>query len=232
MTTIKTYDITTAEGARFSPHAWRTTMALAHKGLDHECEKIGFTDIPGICDGARKIVPTVEIDEAVLSDSWAIALHLEESFSEGPSLFGGEKGKAHALFINNWASFSLNPQVIRVILLDIYHQLQDKDRDYFRASREKRFGMGLEDFVAGAAEPAKAQLKGVLLPMVKTLETQQWLGGRVPSYADYIAFGTFQWVRTVSTFDLASYGGEPVQAWLDATLDLFDGLGRKERAAS
>ena len=48
MTTIKTYDITTAEGARFSPHAWRTTMALAHKGLDHECEKIGFTDIPAI----------------------------------------------------------------------------------------------------------------------------------------------------------------------------------------
>ena len=231
MTTIKTYDITTANGARLSPHAWRTTMALAHKGLSHDCEKIGFTDIPGICDGERKIVPTVEFGEKVLSDSWAIALHLEESFPEGPSLFGGEKGKAHALFINNWASFSLHPLVIRVILMDIYNGLQDKDRAYFRTSREQRFGMSLEDFAAGG-EAAKGQLKGALMPMTKTLETQQWLGGRVPSYADYIAFGAFQWVRTVSTFDLASYGGEPVQAWMEATLDLFDGLGRKEPAAT
>ena len=231
MTTIKTYDITTATGARFSPHAWRTTMALAHKGLSHGCEKIGFTDIPGICDGERKIVPTVEFADTVLSDSWAIALHLEETVPEGPSLFGGEKGKAHALFINNWASFSLHPLVIRIILLDIYNGLQDKDRDYFRTSREKRFGMTLEEFAAGG-DAAQSQLKGALMPMAKTLETQQWLGGRVPSYADYIAFGAFQWVRTTSTFDLAAHGGEPVQAWLEATLDLFDGLGRKELAAS
>ncbi|MAV47124.1 MAG: glutathione S-transferase family protein [Alphaproteobacteria bacterium TMED89] len=232
MTTITTYDITTADGVRFSPHAWRTTMALAHKGLGHACEKIGFTDIPNICDGARKIVPTVEIDGSVLSDSWAIALHLEESFPQGPSLFGGEKGKAHALFFHNWATYSLHPQVIRVIVLDIYNRLHEKDREYFRTSREKRFGMTLEDFVATSAEPAKAQLKGVLMPMSKTLESQQWLGGRVPSYADYIVFGAFQWVRTVSTFDLAALGGEPVQAWLDATLDLFDGLARQEPAAS
>ena len=231
MTKITTYDITNAEGARFSPHAWRTTMALAHKGLSHDSEKIGFTDIPSICDGARKIVPTVQFGEDVLSESWAIALHLEETVPEGPSLFGGEKGKAHALFINNWAAFSLHPLVIRIILLDIYNGLQEKDRDYFRTSREKRFNMTLEEFAAGG-EAAKAQLKGALMPMTKTLETQQWLGGRVPSYADYIAFGAFQWVRTTSTFDLASHGGEPVQAWLEATLDLFDGLGRAERAAS
>ena len=231
MTTITTYDITTAEGTRFSPHAWRTTMALAHKGLSHDCHKIGFTDIPGICDGARKIVPTVQFGDDVLSESWAIALHLEETVPEGPSLFGGEKGKAHALFLHNWAAFSLHPLVIRIILLDIYNRLQDKDREYFRTSREKRFNMSMEDFAAGG-EAAKGQLKSVLTPMTKTLETQQWLGGRVPSYADYIVFGAFQWVRTTSTFDLASHGGEPVQAWLDATLDLYDGLGRNEPAAS
>lgn len=231
MTTIKTYDITTQDGTRFSPHAWRTTMALAHKGLSTDCSKIGFIDIPGICDGGRKIVPTIEHGDTVLSDSWSIALYLEETFPEGPSLFGGEKGKAHAAFLNNWAAFSLHPLVIRVIILDIFNRLQDKDRDYFRTSREGRFGMSLEDFAAGGDE-AQGKLKGVLMPLAKTLEAQPWMGGPVPSYADYIVFGAFQWVRTTSTFDLAALGGEPVQKWLEATLALYDGLGRSEPAAS
>jgi len=231
MTTITTYDIVTNKDVRFSPHAWRTTMALAHKGIDFDCKKVAFTDIPGICDGERKIVPTIEHGEKTISDSWAIALHLEEAFPEGPSLFGGEKGKAHAQFIHNWAGFSLHPLVIRIILMDIYDRLLEKDRDYFRTSRESRFNMTLEEFAAGG-DAAKDKLKITLMPMSQTLANQEWLGGKVPSYADYIVFGAFQWVRTTSTFDLASYGGEPVQKWLEASLDLFDGLGRSEPAAS
>ena len=231
MTKITTYDIVTKDGVRFSPHAWRTTMALAHKGLEIDCQKIGFTDIPGICDGERKIVPTIEHGQRVLSDSWTIALYLEDTFPQGPSLFGGEKGKAHAAFLNNWASLSLHPLLIRVILLDIFNRLPAKDQDYFRSSREARFGMSLEDFAA-KGEDAKKQLKATLVPLAKTLEAQDWLGGKVPSYADYIVFGAFQWVRTTSGFDLPALGGEAVKRWLDASLDLFDGLGRSEPAAS
>ncbi len=231
MTTITTYDIVTDAGARFSPHAWRTTLALAHKGVDIDCRKIGFTDIPGICDGARKIVPTIEHGDKVLSDSWAIALYLEDSFPDGPSLFGGEKGKAHAAFLNNWTSLSLHPLLIRIILLDIFKRLPAKDQDYFRSSREARFGMSLEAF-AGQGEDAKKQLKTLLVPLSKTLEAQDWLGGKVPSYADYIVFGAFQWVRTTSDFDLPGLGGEPLSRWFNAGLDLYDGLGRAEPAAS
>ena len=231
MNKITTYDIVTDKGARFSPHAWRTTMALAHKGVDIDCQKIGFTDIPGICDGSVKIVPTIEHGDKVMSDSWAIALYLEETFPEGPSLFGGEKGKAHAAFLNNWAAFSLHPLIIRIILLDIYNTIQEKDRDYFRTSREKRFGMTLEEFAA-KGEDAKKQLGTTLMPLSKTLESQDWLGGKVPSYADYVVSGAFQWVRTTSTFDLPAVGGEAVSRWMEASLDLYDGLGRKEPAAS
>lgn len=222
---ITTYHLANANGAHFSPHAWRTTMALAHKGLEHESRGVAFTEIGTICDGERKIVPTIEDGERVLSDSWAIALHLEDSVTSGRSLFGGEKGKAHALFINNWASFGLQPLLLQIMILELFERLQDRDKAYFRESREKRFGRSLEDHAA-LADEAKQRLPAMLAPLAMTLQSQAWLGGDVPSYADYIALGAFQWVRTSSSFDLPGFAGEKVAAWHGAMLDLHDGLAR------
>ena len=222
---ITTYHLANADGVHFSPHAWRTTMALAHKGLEHESRGVAFTEISTICDGERKIVPTIEDGERVLSDSWAIALHLEDSVTSGRSLFGGEKGKAHALFINNWASFGLQPLLLQIMILELFERLQDRDKAYFRESREKRFGRSLEDHAA-LADEAKQRLPAMLAPLAMTLQSQAWLGGDVPSYADYIALGAFQWVRTSSSFDLPGFAGEKVAAWHGAMLDLHDGLAR------
>ena len=222
---ITTYHLANADGAHFSPHAWRTTMALAHKGLEHESRGVAFTEIGTICDGERKIVPTIEDGEQVLSDSWAIALHLEDSVTSGRSLFGGEKGKAHALFINNWASFGLQPLLLQIMILELFERLQDRDKAYFRESREKRFGRSLEDHAA-LADEARQRLPAMLAPLSMTLNSQAWLGGDVPSYADYIALGAFQWVRTSSSFDLPGFAGEKVAAWHGAMLDLHDGLAR------
>ena len=222
---ITTYHLANADGAHFSPHAWRTTMALAHKGLEHESRGVAFTEISTICDGERKIVPTIEDGERVLSDSWAIALHLEDSVTSGRSLFGGEKGKAHALFINNWASFGLQPLLLQIMILELFERLQDRDKAYFRESREKRFGRSLEDHAA-LADEAKQRLPAMLAPLSMTLNSQAWLGGDVPSYADYIALGAFQWVRTSSSFDLPGFAGEKVADWHAAMLDLHDGLAR------
>ena len=222
---ITTYHLANADGAHFSPHAWRTTMALAHKGLEHESRGVAFTEIGTICDGERKIVPTIEDGEQVLSDSWAIALHLEDSVTSGRSLFGGEKGKAHALFINNWASFGLQPLLLQIMILELFERLQDRDKAYFRESREKRFGRSLEDHAA-LADEAKQRLPAMLAPLSMTLNSQAWLGGDVPSYADHIALGAFQWVRTSSSFDLPGFAGEKVADWHAAMLDLHDGLAR------
>ena len=222
---ITTYHLANADGAHFSPHAWRTTMALAHKGLEHESRGVAFTEIGTICDGERKIVPTIEDGEQVLSDSWAIALHIEDSVTSGRSLFGGEKGKAHALFINNWASFGLQPLLLQIMILELFERLQDRDKAYFRESREKRFGRSLEDHAA-LADEAKQRLPAMLAPLSMTLNSQAWLVGDVPSYADYIALGAFQWVRTSSSFDLPGFAGEKVADWHAAMLDLHDGLAR------
>ncbi len=174
---ITTYHLANADGAHFSPHAWRTTMALAHKGLEHESRGVAFTEIGTICDGERKIVPTIEDGEQVLSDSWAIALHLEDSVTSGRSLFGGEKGKAHALFINNWASFGLQPLLLQIMILELFERLQDRDKAYFRESREKRFGRSLEDHAA-LADEAKQRLRRHAGPAVDDAELAGLAGRR------------------------------------------------------
>ena len=39
----------------------------------------------------------------MIHDSWAIACHLEDVYTDRPSLFGGENGRALARFINLWS---------------------------------------------------------------------------------------------------------------------------------
>jgi hypothetical protein len=45
---IVMYDLVGRDDRRFSPHCWRTRMALAHKGLEHEALPTRFTEIPKI----------------------------------------------------------------------------------------------------------------------------------------------------------------------------------------
>lgn len=42
------------------------------------------------------------------------------------------------------ADGAMNPAILRIIIMDVYKQLAPQDKDYFRASRERRFGKPLE----------------------------------------------------------------------------------------
>ena len=75
---------------QFSPHVWKVVMALAHKGLAWETAPVPFTGIPAIEGGATKTVPLLRDGDNLVSDSFAIALYLEEAYPDAPSLFGGE----------------------------------------------------------------------------------------------------------------------------------------------
>jgi glutathione S-transferase len=67
-----------------------------------------------------------------------------------------------------------------------------------------------------------------LTPVRLVLRAQPWLGGAAPSYADYILFGTLQWPRCVSRFEVLA-PDDPVLAWQDRALDLYGGRGRLAR---
>jgi len=119
----------------------------------------------------------------------------------------------------------LHPGLIRLILLDIFRHLDERDKPYFRESREERFGTTLEAACADH-EGKLASFRQSLAPLRATLQGQPYLGGAAPNYADYLVFGAFQWPRMVSRFALIAED-DPIAGWFERCLDLFDGLGRR-----
>jgi glutathione S-transferase len=223
---IVLYDLAGADSAlRFSPYCWRTRMALAHKGLDAETVPWRFTDKDAIAFSGQGRVPVIRDGEMVVADSWAIACYLEALYPERPSLFGGSTGQAHAWLVNTWADSAVLGPAARLIVRDIFDIIDPKDRDYFRSSREKRFETTLEAVQADGRDNHVVAFRDSLTPARLVLRAQPWLGGAAPSYADHILFGTLQWPRCVSRFEMLA-PDDPVQGWFERVLDLYGGLGR------
>lgn len=221
------FDLAAADGRRFSPHCWRSTMALAHKGLDCERRATTFGDIAALGEGLRT-VPVLDDGGLRIGDSWAIAEHLEAAYPERPSLFGGEAGHALARFVQHWTALQMQLPIFRMIVADVHAALAPEDQAYFRASREQRLGRTLEEVQAGRERELPAFRAG-LAPLRATLQAQPFVAGAAPAYADYLPFGALQWARTMSPLRLLE-DDDPVQAWFERCLDLFGGLGRRAPA--
>ena len=224
---IVLYDLAGADPElRFSPYCWRARFAIAHKGLPVETVPWRFADREMIAFSGQARVPVIRDGEQTLSDSWAIAEYLENTYAV-PTLFGGTSGKAHALFINAWADSVLMGSIARLIVHDLLDIIDPKDRDYFRSSREARFGQTLEA-VQASREERLSTFRDLLLPIRLVLRRQTWLGGAAPSYADHIVAGTLMWPTCSSRFALLA-DDDPVSGWFGRIQDLYGGLGRSAR---
>lgn len=224
------YELAGADAAvRFSPHCWKARMALAHKGLAAECRPWRFTDKPDIAFSGQGLVPVLVEDGTAISDSWRIALHLEARHPERPSLFGSEQGRALARFVNGWADSAVVAPLRPLLTLDIFLRVHEKDRAYFRASREARFGRPLEELDSDTAKNI-ADFRAALAPARTLLGDQPFLAGAAPAYADYALFGLFMWARCISEVRLLEEE-DPVFGWRERLLDAFGGLARNAPVA-
>ena len=227
--TITLYDLAGAEAnRRFSPFCWRARMALAHKGLAVETVPWGFTEKDRLPQPNTGRVPVIVDGGTVVHDSTAIADYLEEHYPGRPTLFGGETGRALARFVQNWTETVLQAGIAPLVVLDIHRHSQPRDQDYFRRSREERFGRTLEEVVRDR-EARLPAFRTSLDPLRRTVERQDFLSGKVPAYADYIVFGAFQWARAISDFEVLA-ADDPVRQWRGRMLDLYGGLARSTPA--
>jgi glutathione S-transferase len=169
--------------------------------------------VPVLVDGTRTI-----------TDSWRIAEYLEEAYPDRPALFNDNGGKSHARFLKHWFESTLHPMVSHMIVLDIFNALHEKDKAYFRQTREQRFGISLEAFTADR-EATRRRFREALAPLRLALADSAFLAGATPAYADYVAFAMFQWARCSSTFALLAED-DPVLLWQERVLGLFDGYAR------
>ena len=163
--------------------------------------------------------------DTVVADSWEIAMHLDRAHEHEPSLFAAT-GVTTARFIAAWTDSQLHPLVARCVVSDIPAVLDPADLEYFRRSREARFGTTLEAMAEGR-DAARAELKRALYPLRKSVEAGGFLAGSGPGYADYAVFGAFMWVRGVSGYRLLD-DDDPVHAWRERMLDLHDAMPRTE----
>lgn len=224
---IKLWDLAAAEDdRRFSPYCWRIKMALAHKGLEAETIPWRFTDKDAIGFSGQGLVPVIVDDGMEVHDSWAIAQHLDAKYPARP-LFEGAQAKALAYVFKVWVEANLHGPVLRAILPELFAAIHDRDKAYFRESREKRFGKTLEE-AGGNPKQAIQELRTALLPVRKQLVEAPCVSGQAPGFADYILFGPFQWARALSPQRLLE-PDDPVYAWRERMLDLHDGFARKAK---
>jgi glutathione S-transferase len=162
-----------------------------------------------------------------IANSWRIALHLEERFAG--SLFDGGGFLPLARFVNNWADTALLPAIAPIIAVDIHARLDVRDQDYFRSSREKRFGQTLEQ-VAADRPGLIESFRRALAPFRQSLKEQDFIAGDAPSYADYCVFGMFMWARCSSPVKLIEES-DPIFTWRERLLDAFGGLARSAPAS-
>ena len=220
------YELAAADPeVRFSPYCWKTRMALAHKGLEPERRPWRFTEKDAIAFSGQGRVPVLVDDETVVFDSWNIALHLERHYPDRPSLFGGESGMSATRFHNAWADRVLLPALARIVVPDVYDCLDAGDRDYFRTTREERFGLSFAQ-LRDQQDSALFKYRAVLPPLRAVIEDGGFLSGAAPGYADYCVFGLFMWARCVSPVELFA-ADDPIAGWREALLDAHDGMARQ-----
>ncbi len=211
-------------GRRYSMFSWRTRMALKHKRLDFTTQPVCLSDKAMIAFSGGKTVPILRDGETVVRDSWKIAEHLEERYRQAPTLFGGDIGRGVSQAFNVWVDRALLPAMLSVIAADIHERVDPSDQDYFRSSIEKALKKSLEQSRAERDE-ALRRLGRTLEPMQALLKRQPYVCGLAPAYADYILFSVLQWARVMSPHEVLG-PEDPLCAWRERLLDLFDGFAR------
>jgi glutathione S-transferase len=196
--TITLYELAAADrNVRFSPHCWKSRLALLHKQLRYQSEPVWFTEKEKIAMSNQGLLPVITNGDDVIHDSWDIAEYLENKYPDAPSLFADESTKSKAKAFNQWVSTVLSRHVPGIILIDIFNAIPEQDKAYFRSTREEKIGDTLENFGSNP-EKHTAAFREALGEVRGLLADNDYLGGASPDYHDICLLSTFLWIATVS----------------------------------
>ena len=227
---ITLYDLVLQDDRRPSPFCWRAKFSLKHKGLAYTEEPMGFSEKAKIAFADSQTVPVIRDGAKSVKDSWAIAAYLDQSYADKP-LFKSEMALSYARFVAGWVDTAVHPALFPLLIGDLYDRVRPVDQAYFKESRGKRLDTtDFAGFQAKAREKGVTAFRGVLEPARRIVREQPFLGGEHPAYPDYALAGAFLWARTVTPLALLE-ADDPIQPWRERMLDLFDGMGRKAKAA-
>jgi len=217
------YDLKCATaGACWSPHCWKTRLALQYKGVKFRTVWVSYPDIKSVVGHTQPnedmpTLPVIQHGTTWVADSWAIVQYLEEHFPSPPLLVPSIES-VH--FFMYYCEGVVIPSVRKFIVPRVAGFLDEKGREYFVRTREKSFGMSLEEVGKGQDVQAIRQPLG---PVSRSLNAYgPYLGGKQISYMDLILLGMLQWLdrseheAVVIILEMFQSGtAYPLKAWYD-----------------
>ena len=221
---IELWELRGKGGRPYSLFSWRAKLALKHKGLDWRSHGVAMSDKAAIAFSGGKTVPIIKDGESIVRDSWRIAEHLEARYPGRPTLFGGDIGRGVTQAFNTWVDRALVAAMMPVIVADVHERVDPADDEYFRAQFEGFLKCTLEEARTRVPQ-ALERLQRALEPMQAALKRQAYVCGAAPAYADYILFSLFEWARIMSPQPVLD-AAQPLYAWRERMLDLYDGYAR------
>ncbi len=227
--TLKLYDLCTKDpDVRLSPFCWLAKFALLHKGLDFETVPVGFADKSAYPDPNYKYVPSLDDGGALIHDSAKIVDHLEAKHP-APPLFASDGERAAHAFYAAFISAHLFPALAPLMFKRVHATVDGADADYFRKTREERFGATLEELASRPELPVAVEK--ALSILAAPLEAFPFYGGRQANLTDYWVASIFMWRRSVTSESLYERP-EAMAAWFERMLDLFGAYARSAPRAA
>jgi glutathione S-transferase len=200
------YDLAAEDTAvRFSPHCWKSRLALSHKQLEHATVPVAFTEKNKIAMSGQGLLPVLADGDAVVHDSWDIAVYLESKYPQRPALFANDDAKSYAMSVNEWCNNVLSVHIRPLVIMPIFKIIKEEDKNYFRQSREEKLGVSLEAY-NDKAKASIAELNKTLDTLREVLDDQYYLTGLSPSYADICILGMFLWIACSNEMALVDMG--------------------------
>lgn len=229
--TIQLFDLTDASQRIFySPYCWRIRMALKHKGLAFESLPWHFTETDRLAASGGKRVPVIIDGATTMGESWDIAAYLDNTYPDKPALMADDAARARAKFIESWCKTAVFPTIVPFVIMSVFAVIAEKDKAYFRESREGMLKTKLENLSTDPTAEVAAFNKA-LGPADDALAHSPFLAGNAPDQSDYILFGTLVWPYMVcrdNPVDMTSNVGK----WFGRMLDLHDGYARNAPKAA
>lgn len=227
--TLQLHDLALADiEVRPSPFCWLAKFGLLHKGLDFETVPQRFAEKENYPDPDHARVPILKDGDEIICDSANIIAHLDKTRPENP-LTASPGERAAVEFYRAWLSAHFYPAIAPKIIPIVHAHAHEDDKDYFRKTREERFGKTLEEL--GATPGLKEKAEPALATLAAPLARHRFLGGDDPNLCDYIIMSAFMW-QYVMTDETLYEAPQAVAAWRERMLDLFDGYARKTKRAA
>ena len=119
-----------------------------------------------------------------------------------------------------------------MIVGDLYDRVRPEDKEYIAESRGARLGTkDFTSFQAQAREKGLAAFRAALEPARRALREQKFLSGAEAAYPGLHPRGHLHVAAHDQPARTCWKPSDPVHAWRERMLDLFDGMARKAKAA-